>query len=55
MTNTIITDGRVRTLAPDTPEALVLSDPVGERCAIDELVCAAKTYAVAAVEWCGTK
>ncbi|MFE3261733.1 hypothetical protein ACFXPS_25145 [Nocardia sp. NPDC059091] len=31
MTNTIITDGRVRALAPDTPEgqALVLSDGCG--------------------------
>ncbi|MFJ9369974.1 hypothetical protein ACIRRA_36925 [Nocardia sp. NPDC101769] len=99
MTNTIISDGRVRTLAPDTPqaEALVLSGgcvpvagdrdamaaagldaghidaaagilavglgpgalpmahTVDERCAIDESVCAAETYAVAAIEWCGAE
>ncbi|MGW4119049.1 M20 family metallopeptidase [Nocardia sp. NPDC004711] len=36
------------------PGPLVMAHAVDERCAIDELVCAAKTYAVAAIDWCGT-
>ncbi|WP_431955765.1 M20 family metallopeptidase [Nocardia lijiangensis] len=37
------------------PGALTMAHAVDERCAIDELVCAARTYAVAAIEWCGTE
>ncbi|MET8423331.1 M20/M25/M40 family metallo-hydrolase [Nocardia sp. NPDC004860] len=35
------------------PGPLVMAHVVDERCAIDELVCAAKTYATAAIDWCG--
>ncbi|GGV94690.1 hypothetical protein GCM10015535_60560 [Streptomyces gelaticus] len=35
------------------PGAQVMAHAVDERCAIDEMVDAAKAYAVAAIEWCG--
>ncbi|MET8778778.1 M20/M25/M40 family metallo-hydrolase [Nocardia sp. NPDC004654] len=37
------------------PGALTMAHSVDERCAIDELICAARTYAVAAIEWCGAE
>ncbi|RDB46494.1 M20/M25/M40 family metallo-hydrolase, partial [Tsukamurella tyrosinosolvens] len=37
------------------PGALAMAHAVDERCAIDEVVCAAKTYALAALRWCGVR
>ncbi|MFI6582870.1 M20/M25/M40 family metallo-hydrolase [Embleya sp. NPDC050493] len=35
------------------PGALALAHAYDERCAVDEIVCAARTYALAAIDWCG--
>lgn len=35
------------------PGAQSMAHAVDERCAIDEMVAAAKAYAMAAIEWCG--
>ncbi|MFE7564560.1 M20 family metallopeptidase [Kitasatospora sp. NPDC057500] len=35
------------------PGALAMAHAVDERCAIDELVAAAKAYAMTAIDWCG--
>ncbi|TQK70976.1 M20 family metallopeptidase [Nocardioides sp. SLBN-35] len=35
------------------PGALAMAHAVDERCAIEEIVCAAKSYATAAIRWCG--
>lgn len=37
------------------PGALAMAHAVDERCAIDEVVCAAKTYALTALRWCGVR
>jgi acetylornithine deacetylase/succinyl-diaminopimelate desuccinylase family protein len=35
------------------PGSLGMAHAVDERCAIDEIMCAAKTYAITAIDWCG--
>ncbi|RIS59521.1 M20/M25/M40 family metallo-hydrolase [Mycobacteroides abscessus] len=37
------------------PGALAMAHAVNERCAIEEIVCATKAYALTAMRWCGTQ
>ncbi|WFR74599.1 M20/M25/M40 family metallo-hydrolase [Prescottella defluvii] len=37
------------------PGSLSMAHAVDERCAIDEIICAAKTYAFSAINWCGVE
>ena len=37
------------------PGALAMAHAVDERCAIDEILCATKAYALAAMRWCGVQ
>ncbi|MBF6061401.1 ArgE/DapE family deacylase [Nocardia terpenica] len=37
------------------PGALTMAHAVDERCAIDEIIGAAKAYVIAAIEWCGAE
>ncbi|MFE3203205.1 ArgE/DapE family deacylase [Embleya sp. NPDC059237] len=35
------------------PGELAMAHTYDERCAVDEIICAARTYALAAIDWCG--
>ncbi len=37
------------------PGSLSMAHAVDERCSVDEIICAAQSYAFTAIEWCGTE